>query len=152
MTMKSRFSLLFLLICALLINCENKSTSPITGTWELIKGSYISSDTALMKSIEYPRTVNGKNWKIITKSHFASIYQDTTTDLLFTTGFNGGTYTFINGIYTENFTHSSISNNQIGEKLFFKAKIEGDKLFLTPCSEDGTEKKFGNFEEYKRLD
>jgi len=35
----------------------------------------------------------------------------------------------------------------------YKTKIEGeDRLLLTPCSEDGTEEKFGNFEEYKRLD
>ena len=150
--MKTRFIFLMLFICALLTNCINNSTSPIIGTWELIKGSVILSDTALMKSFEYPRSVNGKHWKIITKSHFASIYQDTTTNLILSTGFNGGTYTFINGIYTENFTHSSISNHQIGTRMFFKAKIEGDKLFITPCSEDGSEKKFGNYEEYKRLD
>ena len=150
--MKTRLILLMLIICALLTNCDNKSTSPIIGTWELIKGSFISSDTARMKSFEYPRSVNGGNWKIITKSHFASIYQDTTSNLFLSTGFNGGTYTFIKGIYTKNFTHSSISNRQIGTKLFFKAKIEGDKLFITSCSEDGTEKKFGNFEEYIRLD
>jgi hypothetical protein len=141
-----------LIICALLTNCANKSTSPIIGTWELIKGSYISNDTARMKSFEYPRSVNGKHWKIITKSHFASIYQDTTTNLFLSSGFNGGKYTFINGIYTENFTHSSISNRQIGTKLLFKAKIEGDKLFITPFSDNGTEIKFGSFEEYKRLD
>lgn len=150
--MKTRHIFLTLIICAILTNCNNPRTSPIIGTWELIKGNLVSSDTSLWKSFEYPRSVNGKNWKVITQSHFATIYQDTTTNLLLSTGFNGGTYTFIDGVYTEKFTHSSISNDQIGTELFFKAKIEGDKLFLTPCSEDGMEKKFGNFEEYRRLD
>ena len=139
---------LILLVCAMFTRCGNQSISPIIGTWQLINGKYISSDT----TVDYPGNVNGNHWKIITKSHFATIYQDTTSNKFLSTGFNGGTYTYIDGIYTENFSHSSIANRQIGTKLSFKAKIEGDKLFISPYSKDGTEGKYGNFEEYKRLD
>jgi hypothetical protein len=145
-------TVLLLLVCALIIGCENKSTSPIVGTWQLVIGKGVLSDSSGMKSFDYPGNKNGNHWKIITKAHFATIYQDTTSNGFLSTGFNGGTYTFINSIYTENFTHSSITNRQLGTKLFFKAKIEGDKLFISPCSEDGTDMKSGNFEEYKRLD
>jgi hypothetical protein len=100
----------------------------------------------------YPFSDQARHWKIITRTHFATIFQDTTTDVVFSTGFNGGTYTFMNSIYTENFTHSSYSNNLIGQKLLFNARIENDTLFLSPCSEDGTMLENGNFEEYKRLD
>ena len=139
---------LSVLVCALLCSCNNKSTSPIIGTWQLVNGQYKTADTV----VHYPGNLNGNHWKIITRSHFATIYQDTTSKRFLSTGFNGGTYTYTNGIYTESFSHTSLSNSQIGTKITFKATIEGDKLLLSPCSEDGKELKSGNFEEYKRLD
>jgi hypothetical protein len=140
------FSLIFSLIIG---SCTQKEArSPIEGTWQLVNGRYLSSDT----SINYPGNFNGNHWKILTDSHFATIYQDTASNKFLSTGFNGGTYTYIDGIYKEYYTHSSISNSQIGMELTFKAKVEDDKLFISPCSEDGKEEEFGNFEEYKRLD
>lgn len=138
-----------------LICCDTKLTNPIEGTWELISGMYISDDNdenAEYRSFNYPYSNYGKYWKIISKTHFATIFQDTTNNSLFSTGFNAGTYTLIDGIYTENFTHSSYIKELIGMKLLFKVKIEGDKLFISSCYEDGTTKDYGNFEEYKRLD
>jgi hypothetical protein len=142
------------LVTSLIIgSCTQQEVkSPIEGTWQLVNGQGVWSDSTGMKTFEYPGNKNGNHWKIITKAHFATIYQDTTLTGFLTTGFNGGIYTFKNGIYTENFTHSSMTNRQLGTKLFFKAKIEGDKLVISPCSEDGKEMKAGNFEEYKRLD
>lgn len=136
------------LVITVIITCcaQQEAKSPLEGTWQLTNGKGLSPDTTII----YPG-INGKHWKIITKSHFATIYQDTTSDKFLTNGFNGGTCTFIDGIYTENFTHSSLPS-QIGRRMLFKAKIEGNKLFITPCSEDGTDEKYGNFEEYKRLD
>jgi len=137
-----------------LITCNGPNTSSIVGTWQLVNGKelYLSNDT--IKTFDYPGNVNGNHWKIITKSHFATIYQDTTSnsEKFLYTGFNGGTYTYINGIYTETFTHSSLSKGQIGTSLSFNAKIEGNKLFISPVSKDGKDKKTGNFEEYRRLD
>ena len=144
--MKSR-AILLAFVFALLASCSTQNTSPIIGTWQLVNGKAVTSDT----TFTYPGN-NGNHWKIITKSHFATIYQDTTSNTILSTGFNGGTYSYIDGIYTESFSHSSISNRQIGTSMYFKAKVNGDKLFISPCLEDGTEKESGNFEEYKRLD
>jgi hypothetical protein len=141
-------AILLAFVFVLLAGCSNQNTSLIIGTWQLVDGKVITSDT----TFTYPGNSNGNHWKIITKSHFATIYQDTTSNIILSTGFNGGTYTYIDGIYTEKFSHSSISNRQLGTSLYFKANVDGDKLFLSPCLEDGTEKATGNFEEYKRLD
>jgi hypothetical protein len=151
--MKAKATLL-VLACVFYITCNAQNASSIIGTWQLVNGKevYLSHDT--LKTFNYPGNVNGNHWKIITKSHFASIYQDTTSNSneFLHTGFNGGTYTYINDVYTGHFTHSSLSKHQIGTSLTFKAKIEGDKLFISPLSKDGKDSKTGNFEEYKRLD
>jgi len=137
-----------LLVCVFFTSCKTQKTSPIIGTWQLINGQYKSADTTFY----YPGNKNGNHWKIITKLHFATIYQDTTSNKFLYSGFNGGTYTYLDGIYTENFSHSSLSNSQLGTNITFKAKIEGDRLIISPCSSDGKELNVGNFEEYKRLD
>ena len=138
-----------IIVAGLLLSCtqQEEVKSPIEGTWQLLEGKVTTADTMFT----YPGSTNAKHWKIITESHFATIYQDTTSNEIFSTGFNGGTYTYIDGVYTEYFTHSKYSS-QIGSSLSFKAKIEGDRLHISPCNEDGTENEFGNIEKYKRLD
>jgi len=85
-----------MVISLIILSCaQQEAKSPLEGTWQLINGKGLLPDTTII----YPG-INGKHWKIITKSHFATIYQDTTSDKFLTNGFNGGTYTFISGIYT----------------------------------------------------
>jgi hypothetical protein len=68
--MKAKAAFL-LLVCALIFGCENKSTSPIVETWQLVNGKGVLSDSSGRKSFDYPGNINGNQWKIITKAHFA---------------------------------------------------------------------------------
>ena len=101
--------------------------------------------------VTYPMTIHGKHMKIITKMHFATVWQDTTNPSSIYPGFNGGSYTFDSGLYTEN--HEYFSNpSQIGKKSFYKVRIEEEKLFISLATEDGKDKEFGFFEEWKRVE
>ena len=61
--------LLSLIISLIIGSCTQQEVkSPIEGTWQLINGKYLLSDT----TFNYPGA-NGNHCKIMTKSHFAAI-------------------------------------------------------------------------------
>ena len=137
-----------ILFIAIFSNCAFSDDNTLKGVWELVEGKNVSADTT---TTFFPTTPFAKHMKIISKTHFTTVWQDTSVSNFWTEGFNGGTYTFINGIYTEHLTYFSWVES-IGIKVSFKVKIEGDKLFLSPANEDGTEKEFGLFEQWKKLE
>jgi hypothetical protein len=136
-----------ILVTALCFSCIKEPTYPLEGAWELVKGEYKSKDSVL----SYPMTIYSKHMKIITKTHFATVWQDTTNPSSIYPGFNGGTYTFVNGLYTEDHDyHSTLS--RFGKKSFYKVRFEGNKFFMSSATEDGKDTEFGFFEEWKRLE
>jgi hypothetical protein len=122
--------------------------SPIEGAWNLISGDETSPDT----TIHYQRSTNSHYMKIIGEKYFSTTWQDTTRDKsdFYYSGFNGGTYTFVNGVYTE--TLKCFSNPAyIGRKLAFKTEIKNDTLVITYIPEKSTEG-LSFVEKWKRLD
>ena len=140
------------LICAILVtilcfSCTSESNSPLEGTWELIKGELKSEDSVL----SYPMTTSSKHLKIFTKTHFVTVWQDTTKPDPAYPGFNGGTYKLSEGVYTENLDYFSFPE-LIGTKAIFRIKLEKDKFIISPVTEDGNDLEFGAFEEWKRVE
>jgi len=136
-----------MLVTALCFSCTKEPSYPLEGAWQLIKGEYRSVDSI----VSYPMTIHGKHMKIITKMHFATVWQDTTNPSSIYPGFNGGSYTFVNGFYTEH--HEYLLNpSQLGKKSYYKVRLEGDKFFMSPATEDGKDKEFGFYEEWKKLE
>jgi hypothetical protein len=137
------------LVIALIIgSCAQENKSPIEGAWQMISGIYTTPDTV----IKYPVNINAKHMKIISERYFSTVWQDTTIDKSdwWYAGFNGGTYTFADGIYTEEEMYF-MSPPNIGSKPAFKAEIKNDTLVLTYIFEkpkDG----YSNVEKWKRLE
>lgn len=136
-----------MLVIALCFSCTKEPSYPLQGAWELVKGEYRSEDSV----ISYPMTIHGKHMKIITKMHFATVWQDTTNPSSIYPGFNGGKYTLVNGLYTEHHKYNYIPSH-LGKKSFYKVRFEGEKFFMSPATEDGKDKEFGFFEEWKRAE
>ena len=90
--------------------------------------------------------------KIIGKKYFSTVWQDTTINKsdFWCAGFNGGTYTFENGVYTETEMYFNLPSN-IGSKVAFKAEFENDTLVLTYIPQGETDI-YSNTEKWKRLE
>jgi hypothetical protein len=138
---------LSLFIVLIIGNCAQEKKSPIVGAWQMISGTYTTPDTV----INFPVSNNAKHMKIIGEKYFSTVWQDTTIDKSdwWYAGFNGGTYTFADGIYTEEEIYF-MSPSNIGTKPAFKAEIKNDTLVLTYIFEkprDG----YSNVEKWQRL-
>lgn len=66
-----------------------------------------------------------KTIKILTGTKFQWVAINTKTGQFFGTG--GGSYTFENGVYTENIEFFSRDNSRVGASLSFKGAVNGDK-------------------------
>jgi hypothetical protein len=128
-------------------SCVQESSSPLAGAWELVEGKYISEDTMLT----YPMTASSEHMKILSESHFATIWQDTTNPHPAYPGMNGGSYTLVDSLYTEHLDYAS-NPSVIGTKALCKVKFDGDRFILSPVSEDGQNQEYGFYEEWKRVD
>ena len=142
------FVLITILIAFSLYSCKQVSSYPLMGAWELVKGEYKNSDT----TINYPLSSSSKHLKILTEKHFTTIWQDTTDVASFYPGFNGGTYTLVDSIYTENFDYNS-DILSIGKTFTAKIKIEDDRFFITPSSENWKDESgWAIYEEWKKIE
>ena len=123
--------------------------NPIEGTWEMISGKLSTPDTTYL----FPITDHDQQIKMISRTHFVWISQDTSRKDVY--GFGGGKYTLDGDKYTE---HIEIFYDPIwiGKSITFTMKVEGDTLI-----QSGTTalKKLGladydmeTYEVYKRLD
>ena len=123
-----KITFLSLIIALIIGSCTQGKRSPIEGAWQNVYGKVVSKDTI----INYLSTLKDHYMKIIGKKYFTTIWQDTIINKTnwWYSGFNGGTYTFQNGIYTEQELYFSIPSN-IGNKVAFKAEIKDDTLILT---------------------
>jgi hypothetical protein len=140
--------LIYAPVAAILIAlmCSTSSmVDSVEGTWILVKGIIVTSED----TIKLPATENAVHMKIIGKTHFATLWQDPTVDNY--AGFNGGTYTYENGIYTENLEFLS-DKASIGMVVRFRVRLEKDKFFLESIAEEGQTPKYKIQEEWKRAD
>lgn len=146
-TMKVKSLYLIVAAVLLFVSCKVEQSEPsIEGTWRLVTGKYVTVDTV----IEYPRTAVAEHMKIISDNHFTTVWQDNNENDDITAGYNGGTYTFENGIYSESHPFFSIETRR-GNVEHFAVTVTKDRLFMVPCNADGTPNKYGNYEEWVRL-
>jgi hypothetical protein len=133
-------AVLFIMVCS-------TGTVKVTleGTWILVKSTIITPED----TINLPATENAVHMKIIGKTHFATIWQDPNVENY--AGFNGGTYTFENGIYTENLQFSRNRAN-IGWIVPFRVTLEKDRFFMESVDDEGNKPEFKISEEWKRAD
>ena len=145
-----RILVLCMIISSIILSCSQQEVkSPIEGTWQMISGTYITPDTV----INYPESTNGKHIKMVGKTYFSTIWQDTTIDKsnMWYGGFNGGTYTFANGVYTETETHFSLLSN-IGSKPSFNIEFNSDTAVFTAILTPDTPSGYSNVEKWKRIE
>lgn len=135
---------IFIFIYILMTNCVRQGKNPLEGTWKMISGYSVSKDTIE----KFP----GNHMKNIGRNYFSTIWQDTALkNSDWTGGFNGGTYTFKDGIYSEQFEYFSMTG-YIGQKAAMRAEIRNDTLFISPYSDKANDEKYGFFEKWKRLE
>jgi hypothetical protein len=149
--------------CLSLLGCDSGKPNTVEGVWELVTAKETPPDT----TIQYSGT-DHRQIKIITKSHFAFIYQKAGGEKFTGEGTDeqvlkraksffagGGTYSLDGDTYTEHiefFFHP----NFIGMSIPFKVKIEGDRLVQTgtmPYKAAGvSDRDVELYEEYKRIE
>lgn len=140
--MKNPYIALFTLVFALLVSSCEESDSSLSGTWELIKGTYITEDNTL----NYPVSPGEIRMKVLTKSHFATVFQHPSNDEY--SGYNGGTYEFKDGILKEHCTYFN-DVKLLGKVNYFLIRFEEGRVFMTACDKNGNELEYGFFEEWK---
>jgi len=143
-----RIAFLSLVIALLNVSCSQDQKSPVTGAWQLISGKTVTPDTVIIA----PASVHGDYMKIIGEKHFATIWQDLTIDPsnLWHAGFNGGTYTLEDEVYTESLEYFS-EESSIGGTFMAKVEFSGDTMILTYIPED-SDSKVTSIEKWKRLE
>ena len=98
-------------------------TDQLQGAWELVRAEYRSGDSVMV----LPASPHDHRMKIISKSHFATVGQDTTNED--SNVFNGGTYTLNGDFYTE--THQYFSwTESIGRSISFKIEFKNDTFII----------------------
>lgn len=132
------------ILIALMCSTSSMNDS-LEGTWILVKGIIVTAEDTII----LPATENAVHMKIIGETHFATIWQDPNVEDY--AGFNGGTYTFEDGIYTENLKFFSYKTS-IGTIIRFKAKLEKDMLYIESIAEEGKTPENRISEKWKRAE
>jgi hypothetical protein len=96
----------------------DNGNSKMAGVWQ-ITGREVNGKINEMKPGDR------KTIKILTGTKFQWIAMNTKTGQFFGTG--GGSYTFENGVYTENIEFFSRDKSRVGASLTFKGSVNGDK-------------------------
>lgn len=130
-------------IAVFLLSASCKKSDSIEGTWILVKGTYITPDNTL----NYPVVNEEVHMKILGKSHFATVWKHPTDDHY--SGFNGGNYTYQDGVYTEVLWYFMDNKESKGGPNMFKLTFDGDKVYMNSCNEHGEQLEYGYFEEWK---
>lgn len=108
---------------------QDNSEAPLSGVWQ------ITDRVQEGKLVPIQRSGTRKTLKILTGTRFQWFAIDPATKLFAGTG--GGTYTFINGKYTENIEFFSRDNTRVGAKLTFDGKLENGKWHHSGLSSKG---------------
>jgi hypothetical protein len=130
--MKVKFILIPFILLTFLLGFSTGPANWLEGAWEMVSGKLILPD----QTIEMPRTESEHAIKVINKTHFATVHQDTSTNDIYS---NAGTYTLTEDTYTENLEYAT-SITMIGKTYCFKSTIEGDKWIISgPVEKPGAE-------------
>ncbi len=142
---KTYYFLLAMLMISLSCKTENKNA--VEGTWELVSAKYTSPDTTYL----YPKSEFDHVIKIIGKTHFLFISQDTSR--IESYDFGGGTYTLEGDTYTENIVFFKYPGF-IGQSISYNNQIEGDNWVMTgPLNKKENEDfKWAMHEVWKRIE
>jgi hypothetical protein len=144
--MKVKYLLITVISFICLVSCAAEKNNPLEGTWALISGK----NTTASGTTEYSPGELGRVLKIINKTHFATVSQDTAK---MGTYFNAGNYSFSEDIYTENIEFFSSDTELIGSTFSYKIKIEGDQFTLSgPLKKEGeSEPEWQSVEIWKKI-
>ncbi len=140
---KANFALIMLVTALLAVACTEKN--PIEGTWILVEGTYITEDNTL----NYPISQTDKRLKVVGKTHFATVWQNPDNDEY--CGYNGGSYKYANGIYSESLEFFN-DNSLVGTESHFILTQNGDEIKIAACNAMGEEQEFGFFETWKKIE
>ena len=110
-------------------NRLDNSTAPLAGVWQ------ITDRVQEGNLVPIQRSGTRKTLKILTGSRFQWFAIDPATKLFAGTG--GGTYTFVDGKYTENIDFFSRDNSRVGAALTFDGKLEEGKWHHSGLSSKG---------------
>ena len=116
---------LLFLICTmfLFLNCSTEKKNGVEGVWRLVSGEYKYQDMIAT----LPASQHLISYKLITKTHFAVVTQDTSQQLFMA---HSGTFQIGDNEYTEKFTiHKNPKN--IGKLLIFKSHMQDDKWVIS---------------------
>jgi hypothetical protein len=108
---------------------QDNSIAPLAGVWQITDRM---QENGL---VPIQRSGTRKTLKILTGTRFQWFAIDPATKLFAGTG--GGTYTFMNGEYTENIEFFSRDNTRVGAKLAFEGKLENGKWHHSGLSSKG---------------
>jgi hypothetical protein len=97
----------------------DNGTGPLAGVWR-------SGGRMQDGKVTYSPLAARKTFKMLTGTRFQWTAMNTDTKEMLGTG--GGTYTFVNGKYTENLEFFSRDSSRVGASLTFDAKVENDNL------------------------
>lgn len=140
------FSALIIVSClssVIFLNSKEKDFS-LVGTWVLRTGVLLGPDG----QVDLKRKGSTKELKVISDTHFTTIWQNPLEpkDM----GFNGGSYTFKNNIFTEQLEFFSFTE-RIGETVHYKIELEENTLSMSACDSVGNISKTGYFQVWERL-
>ena len=95
----------------------DNGTGPLAGVWR-------SGGRMQDGKVSFSPLAARKTFKMLTGTRFQWTAMNTETKEMLGTG--GGTYTFVNGKYTENIEFFSRDNSRVGASLIFDGKVEND--------------------------
>ena len=110
--MKLKHALFTVIVLTFSLSFYTGPSNELEGTWEMVSGTLIFPD----QTIEMPRTEFESAIKVLNKTHFATVHQDTSTNEIYS---NAGTYMLSNDIYIENLEYASVVG-MIGKTYYFK--------------------------------
>ncbi len=119
--------------------------NPMLGTWVMVSGVYYSPSGH--PGVESPGS--SKQMKVINDTHFTTLWQDSVSEEH--KGFNGGKYTYQNGIYTEYLEYFT-ETGRIGDTAHFKVEINNNTLSISACDANGVVSETGYFQTWQRLE
>jgi hypothetical protein len=124
--------------------CEKNK---VEGTWELVSATWVYSDT---NTVKFPASEYDREIKMIGKTHFLFIRQDTTNKELFFSG--GGTYIIEGNKYTETLEFASWGED-IGIPISYNCEFTDSMWIMTgPVNEGDQLPVWTLHEEWKRIE
>jgi hypothetical protein len=106
----------------------DNGTGPLAGVWR--SGGRLQDG-----KVTFSPLAARKTFKMLTGGRFQWTAMNTETKEMVATG--GGTYTFVNGKYTENIEFFSRDSSRVGATLVFDDKVENDNWFHTGLNSRG---------------